>query len=221
MPFKTVTTTQRKGIFDKTANTVSYIKSDLPIFVPKDGDNAVRILPTLEEDQYAQLLGIELRVYFIKNKFWVSPTAFNGQKYDPLSYKYFQMRNSEIKAAEKYRGQRRFVMHILDANDRKNPQLKIWPGPISLVEELVDLSRNPKTGDVIPIEDPNQGRLIYFNKSGTGAATRYSQLVIDDKSYPIDLKLADQIQPFKKIIRASSESALEKLVNSPEGDSDE
>ena len=218
MPFKTVSDQDRKNFVEKgTRPQVSYLKTDLPVFVPQDGENTIRILPALEEDEHANLFGVEIWHYFINNRTYVSPRVFTGKHSDPVSEKFFEVRKTDEAAAQKYRGTKRFIMHILDYSDANNPVLKIWPAPISLVDEIIAVSQVTRTGQVIPIEHPTKGRKIYFRKQGSGMNTRYCQMLIDDEECPIDPELSEQIKPFKDIIKVDSEEVLANLVKSIAG----
>ena len=218
MTFKTVSDKQRKEFVEKgTRPQVSYLKTDLPVFVPQDGENVIRILPVLASDEHANLFGVEIWHYFINNRLYVSPRVFTGKHSDPVSEKFFEVRRTDEAAAQKYRGSKRFIMHILDYNDEKDPVLKIWPAPISLVDEIIAVSQVTRSGEIIPVEHPTKGRKIYFKKQGSGMNTRYCQMIIDDEPCPIDLKLSEQIKPFKDIIKVDSEEVLADLVKSVAG----
>ena len=215
MPFKTVNQQERKNFVEKASQPrVSYINSPLPIFIPQDGSNTIRILPVLAEEKHAELFGITVWTYFIANRLYCSPRIFSGKSGDPISDKFFEVRRTDEAAAEKYRGSRRFVMHILDLNDEKNPILKIWPAPISLVDDIIAVSQLTRSGKIIPVEHPTEGRKIFFKKQGAGMGTKYAQMIIDDEPYPIEESLCDSIQLFQDIIKVDSEEVLKNLVKS-------
>ena len=213
MPFKVINEKERREFIEKGSRPqISYLQTSLPVFVPQDGENTIRILPAVEEDKHAYLFGVEIWTYFLQNRLYVSPRAFNGKATDPVADKFFEERQTDEALAEKFRGSRRFVMHILDLNDAKQPVLKIWPAPISLVEDIISVSQVTRSGKIIPVEDPKEGRKIFFKKQGQGMNTKYCQMIIDDEFYPISEEMADHIKPFEEIIRVDSEEVLASVV---------
>ena len=213
MPFKKLNEKERRDLIEKGSRPqVSYLKTDIPVFIPQDGANTIRILPPVAEDKHAKLFGVEIWTYFLNNRMYVSPRAFNGKTSDPVSDKFFELRHTDEDAAEKFRGSRRFIMHILDLADEENPELKIWPAPISLIEDIIYVCQTTRNRQIIPVEDPDEGRRIFFNKQGQGMNTKYCQMLIDDKLCPISHKWADEIRPFDEVIQVDSEEVLAGVV---------
>ena len=103
-------------------------------------------------------------------------------------------------------------MNILDLSDENNPELKIWPAPIGLVEDIIAVSQENRWKKIIPVEDPKEGRKIFFKKQGQGMNTKYCQMIIDDEVYPISEEIADRIKPFDEVIQVDSEEVLAGVV---------
>ena len=226
MPFKTATSKEREQeIKKRSSRGLSYVKGSLETFTPVDGDNAIRIVPPLASDKYASLWGVEIWTYFLANRVYVSSTTFDKHPNDPVAEHFFKVRQTDEQEASKYRGTRRHLMYVMDMNDADNPQLKIWAAPPTLVDEFIGLSKDPRSGKLVPLEDPQQGRVIFFTRTGQGINTKYTRVQLDSEASPLDESLAEELDEFENIIEVASEdelrSAVQKVQNADDDDDDD
>jgi hypothetical protein len=70
----------------------------------------------------------------------------------------------------------------------------LWLMPATLDKSIMGLSSDPDTGEVLPLDSPDDGYDITFNKVGQGVSTRYEALQIQRRPSPLhaDEKKANQ-----------------------------
>lgn len=207
---------REKEVRSRSQRGLGYCKSDLPVFVPIDGDNQIRILPCLSDDPNADLWGMTVWTYFIQNRVYLSPRTFDENLRDPISEYFFELRDKDPDAAKAYRGVKRNLMFILDFNEEVEGELKIWAAPPTLIDSFINLSKNRGTGELIPLEDPDEGRIIYFTKSGTGVNTKYDGVQIADV-YPIEAELAKRLDYFADILDVPLVEDMEDVLEREKG----
>ena len=213
MGFKRATPEQRESeIKTRTHRSLGYVSSDIPIFNTVDGDNQIRIVPPLSDDKHASLWGLEVWTYFIANKSIVSNKTFNSNNRDPVQEYFFNIRESQPDEARKFKGTKRHLMFVLDLNDGRE-KLKLWAAPPTLVDEFIRLAKNRRTGELIPLEDPEQGRVIFFTKTGSGINTKYSGVEVDPEPSPIQEELADELETFEDMLIILSEDEMDSIVS--------
>lgn len=158
----------------KTGSGYHAIKSEFPVWKPKDGDNIIRILPPTWDD--AKHYGFPKAIhYFIgpnKSSF-VCP--FSERKgLCPLCEKRQELEKlGRKKEAEKYYAGARPFLWLIDRKDEgKGPQL--WGAPPSKVDAVIlDACINKKTRAVYPVDDPENGFDIFITKTGSNLSTEY------------------------------------------------
>lgn len=217
MGFKTATVAEREtAISARTKRGLAYVRGDIEIFTPIDGDNQIRIVPPLAEDKHASLWGLEVWTYYLNNRSFLSSRTLTDEGSDPIAEHFFKIRQAEPEEAKKYRGAKRHLMFILDLND-DTETLKLWSAPPTLVDEFVRLSRNRRTGQLIPLEDPKEGRPIFFTKTGTGLGTKYTGVEVDSNVFELNEGLANELTTFEKLLdipnRETLQEALEAIQN--------
>lgn len=227
--WKTANAQEReKAAKQRTAKGVDYIQSELEQFVPIDGDNQIRIVPPLAEDEMASLWGVDVWTYFLSGHSYLSPQVFDKHAKNPVYDAYKEMKQEDPELCKKLQlgGSKKTLLFILDMNDGgSKPVLKIWAAPPTLVNDFIRISRNRKTGKLIALDDPEDGRVIFFTRTGSGVSTKYSGVQIDNEPYPLDVELLDQIPLFTDILVkpdiAELTASLEETLSGKTDDRDE
>ena len=160
---------QSSGSYDKM------FKDDLETFSPKEGSYQLRILPPgwKEADHY----GLNIHVHYS-----VGPD--NGQYLCPDKHK-----DEYCPICEERRGvaddeerrelaaKRRVLVWLIDRDhEDRGPQL--WSMPWTVDRDLAQQAVDPRTGEVLYIDDPEEGYDISFVSEGSGIKTKYSGLKI-------------------------------------------
>ena len=216
------------GKYTRTSKGVDYLLTDLEQFVPIDGDNQIRIVPPLANDEMATLWGVDVWTYFLSGHSYLSPQVFDKHAKNPVydAYKVMKQEDPELCTKLQLGGSKKTILFILDLNDgEKNPPLKVWAAPPSLVDEFIRASKNRKTGKLIAIEDPEDGRVLFFTRTGTGKNTKYTTVQLDTEAYPLDADLIEHIPYFTDIlVRPDMEelkASLEETLSGKQEDKEE
>jgi hypothetical protein len=150
-----------------------YIKESIAFFTPKEGKNKVRILPPT----------------------WESPEHWSYEIYihygigaDNLSYLCLaRMKDKDCPVCEERRkaqadgdqdyastiaARTRYLVWVIDReNESEGPLL--WSQPSIMDQELSDRAYDVSTGEVLEIDNPEEGYDVTFTREGTGIKTRY------------------------------------------------
>lgn len=211
--FKTADARQReKNVADRTQRGLGYLNGEFMFqtFQPQDGDNSVRIVPPLGDDPHASLWGLDVWVYYLNGKPYLSPQTFDRNARDPVMEKYNKLKQEDVEAAKAFKGTKRSLTFVLDMlNDE---ELKVWAAPTTVIDEILKVAKNRKNGELIPVEDPKDGRVIFFNKAGTGINTKYSAFQLDTEKTPLDDSIADQLVHFKDLLVVPSAEDLDDIL---------
>jgi len=82
----------------------------------------------------------------------------------------------------------RYLFWIVDMKDRETQRqgVQLYDAPLSINDEIISLSSDKRTGDVIDISDPAAGKNLVFTRKGTSmTGTRYSGFELEDRDGPI------------------------------------
>lgn len=210
--WKSVDKTARQQEFDeRTREGVSYIDPAVPQYRLVDGDNCVRLVPPLADDPLGDQWGFNVWVHFI-NGYFVCPRTFDKRSHCPICAAAMQMRREDPELAKQMTGSCRTLVWVLDCNKVQSGELRLWPAPVTLINSFLKLAKNRRTGELISIEDPEVGRAIFFEKTGTRLQTRYDSIVLDDSPFPLDPALVNDLKYFEEILVLHEEAELEAAV---------
>jgi len=214
----------RKQEFEeRTREGVSYIDPSVPQFRVQDGDNCVRLVPPLGDEPLGDQWGFNIWVHFL-NGYHICPRTFDKNASCAICTAASQMRREDPDLAKKMSGSPRTLLWILDCNRVAQGELKLWPAPVTLINSFLKLAKNRRTGALISIEGPDEGRAIFFEKTGSRLQTRYDSISLDDAPFPLDPALVNDMRYFEEVLvlstNAEMEAAVENFLNS-EGAGDE
>ncbi len=167
----------------KTGSGYQPFKAEYVVWKPKDGDNIIRILPPTWEnpDHYGITTAIHFFIGPEKSSF-ICP--FKGRKgLCPLCEKKQELEKlGRTEEAKAFRPTVRTVVWLIDRNDEaKGPQL--WGMPLSKVDAVIlENSKNKRTREIYPVDDPENGFDIFIKKTGTGLNTEYIVTLDRDSS---------------------------------------
>lgn len=211
--FKTADSKQReRATSDRTARGLSYLNSEFGFvtFQPQDGDNSIRIVPPLGDDPNASLWGLDVWVYYLNGRTYLSPKTFQQDAEDPIFDMFSKVRQEDAEAAKTYKGTKRSLTFIQDMMD--DGKLKVWAAPTTVIDEILKVSKNRRTGELIPVEDPKDGRIVFFSKTGQGIQTRYGAFALDSEPCPLSETIADELAHFKDFLIVSSADELREVL---------
>lgn len=204
--------TRQREFDERTREGVSYIDPAVSQYRVIDGDNCVRLVPPLADDPLGDQWGFNVWVHFI-NGYFVCPRTFDRRAHCHICAAATQMRREDPELAKQMTGSCRTLIWVLDCNKIAGGELRVWPAPVTLVNSFLKLAKNRRTGELISIEDPEVGRAIFFEKTGSRLQTRYDSIVLDDSPFPLDPALVDDLKYFEEILVLNEAAELEAAVH--------
>lgn len=155
------------------------------IWKPRDGVNTIRILPpTFENAQHWAL--------YIKVHYGIGPDRqsylclhkMKGEPCPPCEERAVAQRDGDEKYAKELDSRNRALIYLIDRDDEA-AGIQAYAMPSTLDRDLVKVVVDPRTQEVLPIDDPYSGYDVSFNKSGTGVKTDYSGIQVARRESPL------------------------------------
>jgi hypothetical protein len=218
---------QGGGDFDKI------LKDGIKMWKPNDGDNNIRILPPTWKD--AEHFGLDLYVNYgigADKATYLSLSKMKGED-DPIEE---ERRKAQQDGDEEYAKElapkKRVLVWLID-RDHERDGVQAWAMPQGLDRDIVKVSVDKKSGEVLQIDHPEDGYDVSFEKNGTGMKTKYEAASIARRSSPlgkdawlqfaIDNPLPDQLNYFDydHIARAFGGKSASKRRDRDEDDRDD
>jgi len=167
-------------------NRRSMFKDEVNVFRPKDGDNLIRILPPTWED--AEHYGHEIWCHYgigPDGESFLDLQKMTGEA-DPIEEERARaLSDNDKEYANKLQSKKRVCIYIID-RDEEEKGLQLWSAPWSMDADITTLAVDKRTGEVLDIDDPEDGYDVEFTKTGKGIKTQYGAVAIARKSSPLD-----------------------------------
>lgn len=162
-----------------------FLKDEFAKYSPADGDNLIRILPPTWDD--AQHHGLDIHVHYgigpDKGAF-LSLNKHKGEA-DPIYEERLQAQNDgDDEYAKELRPNTRTLVWVID-RDKEEDGPKLWAMPFGVDKEISIRCKDKKSGEVLYIDDPDDGYDVEFTKTGSGKKTKYEGIQISRRSSPI------------------------------------
>jgi len=168
------------------SNRDGFIDSSFPFFMPKPGTvNVYRILPPTWEN--AEHYGLEIFVHYnigVDNSAYLCPNKMKNEDC-PICE---ERKRAEKEGDEDYIKElspvKRVLIWIIDRNNEKEGPI-LWPQPWTFDREVCKLSVDSRTGEVLIIDNPENGYDVEFEKEGQGQKTKYTGIKISRHPTPL------------------------------------
>lgn len=180
-----------------------YIHPDVPMYVPQDGPNCIRVVDPIE---LLTLKTYFFNVYFHQGvgykKDYFLCTDRHGRGPCPSCEKVNgELWENDKEMAKKLSPDMRRLIWVLDL---KKPQeagiLKLWSCPRTLSDEILTQSKRPDADVYVDIAHPTNGVPIYFERSGKGLNTKYTGVKLGTEPYPLTEDIAEQRFAFNDVL---------------------
>jgi hypothetical protein len=168
----------------------TYLKSDVKIWKPNDGANTIRVLPpTWDKPKH---YGIDLFVHFgvgPDEQAYLCLFKMKGEAC-PLCDALQQERGGRGKGRDEEQylkdlePTKRVLFYLID-RDHEKEGVQAWAAPWTIDRDTTKVSVDRRTGDVLPIDDPQNGYDLEFDRTGKGINTKYVGLAISRRSSPL------------------------------------
>ena len=198
----------RKRSHQSGSNRERIIKEQFTEFVPQE-KNHIRILPpTWEEaDHFSMDVFVNYQIG-PDNSSFVSLSAMK-QEPDPIAEERARAeKQGDLEYAEELKPRKRPTCYILD-RDNPDEGVQVWPMPWTVDRDIASLMIHKRTGEVIPIDDPEEGYDVYFSRSGKGIKTKYHGIEIDRDSSPA----LDNEEELEELVEWLEENPLPEALN--------
>lgn len=200
--------TQSIGSFE------GFINDEYPKYTAKKGENAVRILPR-HADEEAEYYGEEVHIHYNVGPDKASVLCLNKMLNKPCPVCEDRMkaeRRGDDEAVKAMRPQRRVIMWIIDRKEEnKGPQ--VWDCPPTVDKEVTKTARDRERGIYEALDDPEQGKDIYFDRDGEGLTTKYTGFQLAKRPTSVEDKWLVFItkNPLKETLRWRSYDEVSAL----------
>lgn len=163
---------QGGGDFDK------YLSDSIKMFKPADGDNCIRILPPTWEgaehfglDIYVHYgVGPDSQTYLCTHKMQNKPCPICDEREKAA-------KDGDVDYADKLKPTKRVLVYLIDRNNEKDGAI-VWSMPWTIDRDLCKLVVDKRSGDTLPIDNPDTGYDINFERKGKGDRTQYIGLAV-------------------------------------------
>lgn len=180
------------------------LKGHIKMWKPNDGENRIRILPPTWED--AKHFGLDIFVHYgvgPDRGTYLCLSKMKGED-DPIEEERLAARkDGDEDYAKELEAKRRVLIYLID-RDHEKEGVQAWAMPWTLDRDIVKVSVDRSSGEVLPIDHPEDGYDVEFEKKGSKNRTEYLGVAIARRSSPLgrdewleyamDNPLPDQLQ---------------------------
>lgn len=177
----------RKRASESTREFDSFLADHIKTFKPSDGYNTIRILPPTWDDP--KHYGIDLYVHYGVGPDEQAYLCLHKMKGEACPICEERDRARRAGESEEYVKDldytRRTLFYLVDRNHEKDGVVA-WAAPFSKIDQaIVKVSIDRQTGEALPIDDPDEGYDIEFDKGGKGIGTQYTGVAIARRDSPL------------------------------------
>lgn len=179
---------QRGGNFESPFN------STYKMYSPAKGENCIRILPPTWTD--AKHFGFDVFVHYALGErgTFLCPKQMRGKRCPACEESERASRSGEDdEYIRSLKANKRVAVLLIDRDkEKEGPQL--WLMPWTVDRDIAVISEDRRTGEVLPIDDPEEGFDISFVKEGEKKTTKYVGIQVERRSSPLsdDSERADE-----------------------------
>jgi hypothetical protein len=158
---------------ETSSDTPNVILDGFKVYQSRKGENWIRILPATWED--AHHYGYDVWVHYNIGPDRNAVLCLNRMAKQPCpvcEQRLLAERAGDEDEAKELRPRRRVAVWMIDRQaEQEGPQ--IWPMPITLDEDIQNISTDKTDGTYYLIDAPDEGYDIMFEKTGQGIGTKY------------------------------------------------
>lgn len=196
---------------DKGANDYDKILKDhIKMWKPNDGVNRIRILPPtwpkaehFGYDVYVHYgVGPDRQSYLCLHKMLGEPDPIHEER-EKARRELDPEDKDDAAYIKELEAKRRVVWFLID-RDNEREGVQAWAAPWTIDRDVVKVSVDKSSGEVLQIDHPEDGFDVSFEKKGAGARTEYLGVSIARRStplgkeewleYAVDNPIPDQLQ---------------------------
>jgi len=171
---------QSGGVFD------SIIKDRFSMLVLKEDDYQLRIMPPTWDD--ADHFGLDVFVHYgvgADSQTYLCLNKMKDETCPVCEEKKRAEAEGEIEYSKELTATKRVGVWVINRKNTEDGPL-IWTMPWTIDRDLAELMIDKHSGEILLIDNPEDGYDIEFTKKGSGLKTKYSGLQIARRSSPLD-----------------------------------
>lgn len=153
-------------------------------FKTEPGDNFIAIIPPLEDDIFwAKEIYVHYNVGVDGKAFLCPKKMANESCIICEDRKRIKERDVDDERVKELRPSLRYLVFVVDTTNSttENEGIKWWDAPATVIDEITDMSANKRSGEIIDVSDPDDGRNIIFKRTGKGIGTRYGSVELETR----------------------------------------
>lgn len=170
-----------------------FIKDEFKTYSVAKGDNFLRILPPTWED--AEHYGLDIYVHYgigPERATALCLAKMKGERCPICEASVRLEKSGDDEGAKEIKAGKRVLVWMADRKDEaKGPM--IWSMPWTLDRDFAKLARDPRSGEVFYIDDPENGYDISFEKTGEKQQTKYVGMQLARRPSSVDQDFVDYI----------------------------
>lgn len=165
--------TQGANEFDK------FLKDSVKMFKPADKENVIRLLPpTWEKPKH---YGLDIHVHYgigPDRQTYLCLHKMKGEACPICEERQRALDDGDEKYAKELEPKRRVLVYLIN-RDAEKEGLLAWAMPWTVDRDICAISVDKRSGEVLPIDHPEEGFDVMFEKKGAKDRTEYVGLRID------------------------------------------
>ena len=181
---------------------VGYLNSDIKMFVPKEGENKIRIIQPLEVDD----LGYYGReVHFHRgvgpmDHYYICLRRMRSQRCFICELQTSELWDEDPELAKTFYPDTRVLMWVLNLNSDDPDEPLLWSCAKSLAESILGQSHKKETEVYTDVSHPTEGVPVFFDRKGKGLKTKYQNVQLGEEQTELEESLLDEIDYFDNLI---------------------
>lgn len=177
---------QSSGAYD------GFLPPEIISFKPREGENCIRILPWLsgshpDANAYAEKWGdhwgIDIFLHFNVGPDNASYLCLDKMKGEPCPVCEVR-REANEEEADALKLSNRILCWVVDRSDEKSGP-KLWSMPLGTSKDISAASQVKGSGEVLLIDDPEEGFDVYFDREGEKIKTKYKRVEVGRDPCPL------------------------------------
>ena len=215
--FKTFSEDQLNKVAAERLRRIAYARPEFEVFEPGPGDHAIRIIPPLQDDPWADAFFLTIRTHWLGRTILCPASIRQLNRNCPVCQEFFE-RRKQGDIPQEINGISGVIRHLMWVwvvpLQGQQPEMKpkVYPCPDSLLDSILRAARDRITKRFLNFLDPQQGGLIVFTKEGQGLSTKYVNVELDKNPTPIPDQVLQQIVTWQEALIVPSQQELEQML---------
>lgn len=163
-----------------------YLSDTVHMFKCEGGDNVIRFLPpTWPKPEH---FGYDIYVHYgigPDNQTYLCLDKMKGEDCPICEERARAQKDGDEDYAKKLEPKKRVLVYLLDRNNEK-AGAQAWAMPWTLDRDICKISVDKRSGDVLELDNPDEGYDVEFEKKGSKDRTEYLGVAISRRSSPLD-----------------------------------